>query len=638
MEIFKLFGSIFVDNEGANQQIDETDQKGQGLAGTFGSMVGAAAQWGVAMAAAIGVVVVGAIGKGIMSAEELHKAMNGLQAQTGATDEEMQGMEESLKRIYENNYGESFEDIAQAMTNVKQATGLTGEELEKTTQNALMLRDTFGTEVNETVRAADQLMRQFGISSDEAMTLIAQGFQGGLDKSGDFLDTINEYSVYFETLGYDTEGFFNTLSAGSEAGAFNLDKIADVMKEFGIRTKDMSDSSKEGFESLGMNADAMFAQFAKGGDAAKQATEQVFQALGNIEDPLLRNTIGVQLMGTQFEDLEAETILALGNIEDKFNSTGDTLNKINEIKYDSFSEAMTGVGRQIQVGMLMPIGEKLLPLLNDFANWLSSKMPEIEAFVTDAFTGSGDVLKAFGEVFNWLKDSIIIPIFNALVPFVQENLEKLKVFWDENGAQIKQIVSTVFGAIKETINTIMPIITSIISTSLNTTMGVIKLFTGLLTGDWKKAWNGAKDIVSSIFGGIVSIVKSSINVVIKAFNGMIRSLNSFEFSVPDWVPGMGGKGWSPSIPSIPYLAKGTDFFAGGMAIVGEEGPELVNLPRGSQVIPNNRTEDLLKTPEYIVVEVNLDGQKMAQVLAKPMSFELGQHTRGRGRGAGVIMP
>lgn len=103
MEIFKLFGSIFVDNEGANQAIDETDKKAEKASGTFGKFGGAAAAVGGALGGAL-VAGVGAAATGIgglfLAGDNLTKSLNGLQAQTGASVEEMEGMESALKTIY----------------------------------------------------------------------------------------------------------------------------------------------------------------------------------------------------------------------------------------------------------------------------------------------------------------------------------------------------------------------------------------------------------------------------------------------------------------------------------------------------------------------------------------------------------
>lgn len=471
--------------------------------------------------------------KGVQSADQLQKALNSFQSATGSSTEQMKEFEDSLLNIYNNNFGKSFEDIAQSMSLVKQATGLTGQELEKTTQNALMLRDTFGAEVNESIRSADQLMKQFGISSDEAMTLIAQGYQNGLDKSGDYLDTLNEYSVYFKSLGYDAEGFFNTLVAGSENGAFNLDKVADAVKEFGIRTKDMSVSSKEGFESLGFNADEMFAKFAKGGADAQEATQQVFGALGKLDDPLLRNTIGVQLMGTQFEDLEADTILALGNLENKVNSTGDTLSKINEIKYNSFGEALTGIGRNLETGILIPFGKRMLPSLNNLANWFSDNIPAIQNIIEVTFNAIGAVINVVVSIFTKLATVVkgmtsdneasftsmglvIGSVLTSVRELIQGFVNLITTIWSKYGDNITEYTSIAFGAIKQTIESILNII-----------KGIIQVFTGLITGDWSKMSQGLVNIIKAAWNlieGIFKLGTSSIATIIRSAGQVLFDL------------------------------------------------------------------------------------------------------------------
>ena len=114
----------------------------------------------------------------------------------------------------------------------------------------------------ESTRAADMMMRQFSITSEEAFNLIAHGAQNGLDKNGNLLDSINEYSVHFEQLGFDAEEMFNMFSNGAETGVFDIDKLGDAVKEFGIRAKDGSNTTVEAFELLGLNANEMQAKFA----------------------------------------------------------------------------------------------------------------------------------------------------------------------------------------------------------------------------------------------------------------------------------------------------------------------------------------------------------------------------------------
>ncbi|RKJ35997.1 phage tail protein, partial [Butyricicoccus sp. 1XD8-22] len=158
--------------------------------------------------------------------------------------------------------------------------------------------------------------KNFGISADEAYNIIAVGAQNGADKNGDLLDTLNEYSVQYASLGLSADEFIASLVAGAESGAFSIDKVGDAVKEFNIRAKDGSKSSMEAFTALGLNAEEMTKQFAQGGETANAAFFNVIQKLQEIEDPLLKNTIGVQLFGTQFEDLEASILPVLGGIKD----------------------------------------------------------------------------------------------------------------------------------------------------------------------------------------------------------------------------------------------------------------------------------------------------------------------------------
>ena len=170
--------------------------------------------------------------------------------------------------------------------------------------------------MQESARAASALMKNFGISSDEAYNIIATGAQNGADKNGDLLDTLNEYSVQYSSLGLSADEFIASLVDGAESGAFSIDKVGDAVKEFNIRAKDGSKTSMEAFTSLGLNAEEMTRKFAQGGEIANDAFYSVVEKLQEIEDPLLKNTIGVQLFGTQFEDLEANVLPVLANMKD----------------------------------------------------------------------------------------------------------------------------------------------------------------------------------------------------------------------------------------------------------------------------------------------------------------------------------
>ena len=116
--------------------------------------------------------------------------------------------------------------------------------------------------------------------------------------------------------------------------------------------------------------------------------------------------------------------------------------------------------------------------------------------------------------------------------------------------------------------------------------GVIDFIRGVFTGDWERAWQGVQNIFGGIFNGLVALAKAPLNMVIgilnagiSGINQLIRGLNGIRFSVPSWVPGLGGKSFGINIGTIgkiPYLAKG-GILSQGSAVVGEAGPELLTM-------------------------------------------------------------
>ncbi|WP_160037319.1 phage tail tape measure protein [Paenibacillus sp. USDA918EY] len=353
----------------------------------------------------------------IGAAADFQKSMAQVQMATGATNEQMEATKSIATELYNQNFGESWQDLGSAIATTSQITKQQGKELENTTKNALLMRDAFGFEIPESVKTANTLMKQFGITSDQSFNLIAQGKEKGLDFSGEMLDTVNEYANQFQSLGFSAEEMFDTLAVGSENGAFNLDKVGDAVKEFNIRAKDGSKSTVEAFQMLGLNADQMMHTFAAGGPQAKQAFQQIMQMIADIEDPVDRNTIGVALMGSQFEDLEVKTITAMGTVRSQFDMTKDKMGELNQIKFNTPGEAAARIGRQLQTNLLIPIGEKLLPYLTRFSEWLEKAGPELQKVGGDLVDGLAKGISIVTDAVEFFVKNIDV-IGPALAPLV----------------------------------------------------------------------------------------------------------------------------------------------------------------------------------------------------------------------------
>lgn len=260
----------------------------------------------------------------------------------------------------------------------------------------------------------------------------------------------------------------------------------------------------------------------------------------------------------------------------------------------------------------------IIPIIGDF---IAGIMPVISEVITFIQTY---VLPIVGEVFNFIVQqvlpfivqgiqqlgSIITTVLQAVLPVVQTVFTTI---WNIIQPILQQILTTVqavLPAVLSIFQNVFNTIGGIISAVQQVLSGIIQFITGVFSGNWSQAWEGIKSIFSGIWDGILSICKGVINGITGAVNVVIRGLNSLK--VPDWVPGIGGKGIN--IPEIPQLAKGSkntpDTF-----IAGEAGPELVTNAPGRTVYTAQQTKDIFSAQNAAaqVAQAAGAGQTTSQV-------------------------
>lgn len=367
-----------------------------------------------------------AFGNMVSSGDEFNKAINQMAASTGAVGTELEGMRDVVKDVYGNNFGESYDDVANAVAEISKQTGLMGDELQSATESAFLLSDAFEFDVQESTKSAKSMMSNFGISAEEAYNLIAVGAQNGADSSGELLDTLNEYSADAVEAGLTAEQFASTLIAGADSGVYSIDKIGDAIREMNTTVKD--GTAAEALQALGLNADDMAARFAAGGDTAQKAFEEVVTSLNNTTDPLARNNAAVELMGSIYEDTGDGIITALAAVSDTSVTAADALGKINEVKYDDVGSAIEGLKRTFGKATI------------DVRSTLSSGLADaIGGLVNTINSADGDVGKIFDGIVDAAKTALssISPVLagwkdkgkeliGKLISGIVENLPKIK--------------------------------------------------------------------------------------------------------------------------------------------------------------------------------------------------------------------
>jgi phage-related minor tail protein len=459
----------------------------------FGEMGKVVGNFALGAAAAIGSFAVGLGIKAVDSAKQLDSAVKNLGNQVGAGAQEMKDYEKIITDLYKKNIGENFQDVADMIAEVRKQTKLSGDELKTFTGYAAKFGQVYDAEIIETTRSANMLMNQFGLESEEAFNLIVQGMEQGLNKNDDFLDSINEYSNHFKNLGFTAEEMFNLYISGAESGAFSIDKLGDAVKEFSIRSKDNSDTTKKAFKELGFDAEKTMGIFAKGGETANITFEDVLKSLGKIKNKIKRDEIGVALFGTMWEDLGADVILSLGNVQNSFDKTVDSADGLNDVQYKDFDTMISTLGRTIEVDLLLPIGQELMPLIMDLLDGAAEKLPG----VIDKFKEWGKAIKGFFEDRGGIKETAkqfwtdiwSMDSFNAKVEEFKTELGNIgKIFTDffaQMGNNLKEkigwIVSSAYNwgrnLIKSFLNGMFSMFTSIAYVARNAA-AIIKSYLG----------------------------------------------------------------------------------------------------------------------------------------------------------------
>ena len=638
----------------------------------------------------------------IKFSSDSHDAFQQFAAATGTATDEMGKYKDMINNVYKDNFGESINDVAEAMATVNQNMSyLDDSALQRCTEYAYTLSDTFGYDVAESTRAADTLIKNYGVSAREAFNLITQGAQSGMDYSGEMIDSINEYSVQFKKLGLDAEDMFSIFANGAQNGAFNLDKVGDAVKEFSIRAIDGSDTTKQGFEALGMDAAKMAEKFGAGGKTAKEAFNEVIEGLASMDDPVAQSTAGVNLFGTMWEDLGPQVITSMSTASDAIDKNKESVEGLVNVKYDTLSGALGGLWRTIQVDVLQPIGDQLIPyvtkgisVVQKFTDKWNKLGPATQKTVVKfaaVAASAGPVLMGFGKISAGISTAIsnfgrvggaitkltgasgfsgiakimtspfgiaaaavaatallIYKNWDRIAPILQKIGDRFVEFWQTVKPQLEpfiEFVEKIASYLKETFGPVVEEIFNFagefivgtfdtigvaIDALLTMFEGIISFLSGVFKTDWESVWNGCKEFVGTAFSGLADMVKVPINAVISIVNGAISKINSIHFTVPEWVPGIGGKGWEGlNIPQIPTLAKGTDNWQGGIVQISEKGGEIVDLPHGSRVYPHdesvqmarqearkNFSVKIAKLADSIIVREETDIDKIAEAIIR----------------------
>jgi phage-related minor tail protein len=391
----------------ANRAKEMAGEMGEKVKAGGSKMKGAGLALGALLAGGL-LAAVAVVGTKLVAAMNIDAANDKLTAQLNLSTEAAKKAGQAAANVYASNWGTSIEDVNGAIktigTNMLNVNTTSRKELEATTTRALALRDAFEIDIADSTRAVAQLMRTgLAKNAKEAFDIITAGMQQGLDKEGDWIDTINEYSTQFRKLGIDGEYAMSLISAGMRAGARDADIVADAIKEFSIRSIDGSKLTGEGFKAAGLNADKMSAAVAKGGPAAKKAFQQTLDAVNSIRDPIKREAAGVALFGTQWEDMGPKVAAAMGTASEGVDDLAGSTDKLANTMGDNLAGKIESLKRAGEVWA----NSKLLPFVEEMSDRFTSDFAPALDSIKQAFAFLVPIAREFGEkILATLKDNV----------------------------------------------------------------------------------------------------------------------------------------------------------------------------------------------------------------------------------------
>lgn len=549
----------------------------------------------------------------VVAFKEVDNAMDTILTKTGAVGESADDMMNTFKEVA-GNMPTDMQTVGEAIGELNTQFKMTGEELKGATYQLLEFAQINGTDVTTSAQNAKQAMEAYGMTVEDfdfildAVTKAAQDTGLGVDQ---IFDAVVRGAPQIKALG------------------LNFAEAAQLMGKFEQKGLDSS-------KALSYLSRAQV-EWAKEGKTLQQGLADLQKALASSKDETEQLSIASELFGTRgatfmldaiqrgaldFESLANAAENAGGAVVSTYESTLDPIDKAT-IAMNNLKLAGADLAGSIQE-VLAPILNKVVDYLQAFVEWFDNLDPTIKQTIVVVglvvaaigplllIIGQGiKMVSSLGAVFGMLTNPIGLAIA-AIVAVIAIGVALYKN-WDTIAAYLKEIWEGIAG----TVTAIWGSITSFISDSWNAvkdvTVGVWESISGFLAN----IWGGILNTATSVWNGILGVITTVVNGIIKVVNVMIGGLNKISFTIPKWVPLIGGNSFGFDLKPIPLLAAGGEIKQPGLAVVGEAGAELLSMPRGATVTPLSNAVtpvNITITGNYFRNEDDIDA--MAEAIVK----------------------
>ncbi|MBG9657096.1 phage tail tape measure protein [Cytobacillus firmus] len=506
---------------------------GNKITGVTANLITMTVKAGLA-ASALGVALGGAA---LKQSIDMANSVSDLQIQLGITHEQAERLQGVAKGMWKQGWGE-LPDITKNIAIIKQQIReLSDKELTNVTKATMLMNKQFGTDTTEVTRTIDTMMKNLGVSSTEATDILIAGFQNGLNSTGEWLDTMREYSPQFAEMGITGQQAFNIMKEAMDSGAWSLDKVADLLKEGHIRMQDMSKGSVAAYEAMGLNAEKYSNRIAKGGTDGAKALQEVMGKLEGVKSATERDALAVALFGTQYEDLREDIMWAMADGMKSTEKLGNVTKNATDVAEKSFGQRMTAAINNFK-DAFTPLGEVLLELAE-------KHMPDIEKAI-DTFA------EKIKEV-DWAKlieqgKELINTVFPPLKEAFTNVVNIIKNMDDNTKSTVATIgiLGVILGPVLAILGTLGTIVTTVfrafqffggamrVAVSLFTTIGsfLAPVLMGALNALWVVVKVGVQ-LIGKSFVGVWKLLTGTFKTIITV--GRILLVVITGISAPVWI-------------------------------------------------------------------------------------------------------
>lgn len=359
--------------------------------------------------------------------------------------------------------------LIEATRLTQQFTGKSGDDLKAYRNEVQALADMYDKDFREVLMAANALSKQFGISQNEALTLVKDGFVAGADANGEFLDTLKEYPAYFKEAGISAKQFIAISAQTATAGVFS-DKGVDAIKEGNIRIREMTKATADALQGIGLNYVEIQKKLQDGSMTTFDVMQQVSEKLNELpESSAAVGAAIADIFGGPGEDAGLQYIktlkdidLNLDNVKGKAGELGRLqeeqlksqaeLNNVLAALFDktggSFEEMTTRAKTFINDALIWII-KNVIDLTNYFIK-LYNESVAFRAIIQGIVLSFSNMWAVVKSLFSYLIENIRI-VSQALHGAFTLNWDEVKGAWTRWGENVKKFASTVITGVQNNI-------------------------------------------------------------------------------------------------------------------------------------------------------------------------------------------